>query len=910
MIINHGHQYLSFRSETTPYTNNLTPSIFDLNGTDVPVELPGEGGISDGIVLPDEWSKSGYMNSNNWSMTWTIELPGTNLVGNETLTVHDTLGAGHQLCTPASVKVETVRGSTVVDVSSIAELDNVTTTLPQEFDIVLTAPEGGFDPNVTYQITYETCTPDGQIDPAGTTYDNNASVAIWGESKGSGVENHPWHAGVAKSGSVLGSADRNGLIAWTVTIDGDALVGNDSLTIEDTLGDGHEVTAETLENLTITERYGPSGQRDTDVTDLLAKSDDSWTANSFEATYTVPADDSFDFKASDYRYIIRYTTKVTQDDLPTGGTTYSNDALVNGFEATTNPEKVPDRSQGKSGSINTKARTLDGVEHLPQTTVQWRVRIPGEKLASLDGDLVLTDTLSDSHTVCVPGDPTGGLKAQLGFTFEAIDQINDGGLPTAQLGDSVTAAFDEESNELTFTIPQPELIQPDGTTTTGFSPEYQYLLSYTTCTTSGGMDGVGTVYGNDIEGAGIDWGTSATQNYSGSGTGQGTTRGSVAISKTIDESAPGADFVPDGTEFTVHVQEINPSGGVEVEYDLRVPANGDPISGFNARGRGWTIILTEPSFPNVPGVAFGDPVFTASENVVVEDGGKRAIAALTPGANIAVELTNQTELGAVSVEKDLVIEDDSIIGSDELPESYAVTAHINTDGLGDLVPDSWSEELTLVPGTPVIIDDLLIGAVVTFTEVTPATTDFLTWAAPLFSPESVTVAAGSDDNPTQVTVTNTVDRTTGTLSISKTVTGDQADNAAVPETVTVNATWNEEGVEGSKTLEVPTDGTSVPLGEDLLVGTEVTLTEVVPADGSSIAWGTPIWTVNGTVVDNAVVTIGQENAAIEIENVANTSTATISLIKAVSGEAADSVPSNAPSPSPRAGPMKRAKSSR
>src|SRR5690606_21771494 len=190
-----------------------------------PVILPGGGGIDDGVVLPDDWNKSGEMNDNNWSMTWTIDLPGKRMQGQDAINIADTLGEGHKLCTPSQLKVETVRGDAVADVTSIAEIQPDEND-PQHFTIALTAPEDGFHPDVTYRITYATCTPDGQIDPEGTEYTNEASIEVWGESSGIiGVNPNPWHDNLTKSGSVLGGGDRNGKIAWTVTVPGDQLVG-------------------------------------------------------------------------------------------------------------------------------------------------------------------------------------------------------------------------------------------------------------------------------------------------------------------------------------------------------------------------------------------------------------------------------------------------------------------------------------------------------------------------------------------------------------------------------------------------------------------------------------------------------------------------------------------------------------
>ncbi|MDZ4045082.1 MAG: Ig-like domain-containing protein [Rhodoglobus sp.] len=112
--------------------------VFDLNGVATPVDLPGEGGIDDGITLPDTWDKSGEMNSDKWSMSWTINLPGSRLAGQETVTIFEQLSDNHQLCDPSQLRVQTVRGSTVVDVTSIASV-STDVAAPYDFSIVLTA---------------------------------------------------------------------------------------------------------------------------------------------------------------------------------------------------------------------------------------------------------------------------------------------------------------------------------------------------------------------------------------------------------------------------------------------------------------------------------------------------------------------------------------------------------------------------------------------------------------------------------------------------------------------------------------------------------------------------------------------------------------------------------------------------
>ena len=860
--------------------------VFDLNGTDTPVELPGGGGIDDGIILPDDWSKAGAMNANNWSMTWTIELPGARLASHEAVNIADTLSASHQLCDPADLKVMAVRGSSSVDVTSIAQI--VPGADPQHFTIRLTAPEpNGFDANVTYRITYQTCTPDQQIDDPATEYTNHAAVDIWGESSGViGIHPRPWHQNLTKSGSVLGGGQRNGTVRWTVTVPGSQLAGKDGFTLTETLAGDHEVCSDTISGIRIIERYGPSSQRQSVVTGQLTPTTVSSSATGFEVRFDIPSDSSFAFQASDWRYLIEYTTCVTTDGLPEAGTAFTNTANVDGKVAGTEA-KVPGRTDRKTGGINTSAVTIDGVQHLPQTTMNWNITVPGERLQGITGPLTVTDTLGGAHQVCAAGSD-GSIDARLHLKVEARDQIQNGGLATVDLTSTASAALSDGT--ITVTIPQPTLPQPDGTDATGFSREYQYIVTYTTCTTSGGMDAPGTRYDNSATVAGKTYTHSVTQNNRGSGTGQGVPRGSVAVSKLIADT-PGAAFVPDGTVFTVHAKEIDATGVTQVEYDLAVPLDGTPASGFNQRGTGWTIELSEPAFPAVPGVTFAAPVFAPGPGVTVNEGGTVATAALTPNTNIAVTLTNTAQLGSVQVQKALE-GPASDLAADDL--AYEITAHVDTTALGAGFPAQTDRTFTLEAGGPAhLLDNLPIGATVTFSEVLPADDDILTWSPVVFSPESVVVTADHVAEPATVTATNRVERTVGTFSLVKSVTGDQADNPAVPDTVTVTATWNEEGTPGSKTLTLPTDGTPVALGESLLIGTEVTLTETPLADGSSIAWGAPVWSGTGVAVDgaSAVVTIGRDaDATVTLENHAATSTAGISLLKGVAGAAAGEVP--------------------
>lgn len=858
--------------------------LVDLNGVPMPIDLPGEGGIDDGVVLPDTWDKSGELNADKWSMTWTIDLPGSRLAGEDVVNILEQLSDNHELCAPPALRVETVRGSTLVDVSAIGSTSTDVPS-PYGYSIVLTAPDGGFDPNVTYRISYDTCTPDGQIDPQGTVYENEATVDVWGESSGVIGVTQDWAftGQVSKQGSVLGGGDRNGAIRWTVTVAGDHLDGKDGFTLSESLTGEHEMCAATIDGIRVFERYGPSTTQQREITGDLDATTVSSSASGFEVEFAIADGSDFEFLPSDFLYVIQYETCATTDGLPEGGTAFGNTASVDGAEDGSQAT-VPGRTDQKRGVINASAVTIDGVEYLPQTTLAWTITVPGENIADVAGDLIVTDVLSGAHQVCVG--QGGDVASRLGLSVEARDQIQNGGLATVDLSDDATA--DLVGDAITITIPEPTLAQPGGGEAAGFSREYQYVIRYTTCTTSGGMDAPGTTYGNDAEVAGNSYSQTVTQNNRGSGTGQGVTRGSIGIVKDLADT-PGAAFVPDDAVFTVRVREIDPTGTVQVEYDLEVPLDGAPVSGPNSRGLGWTAELSEPTFPSIPGVTFGAPVFAPGDGLTVGPDGTTVIAELDPGSNIAVSLTNTAELGSLAVTKVLDGPAADLVDPDR---EYSVTAEIDTSALGAGFPAQPDRTFTLEAGETVVLEELPIGATVSFSEAVPADDDILTWSPAVITPASLEVLPEHAAQPTTVTVTNHVARTVGTFSIVKIVTGDQAGNPAVPDEVTVTATWEVDGIPAEKTLTVPTDGTPVPLGESLLIGTEVTLTETPLADGSSIAWGAPVWSGTGVTVDGdeALVTIGRDTAAtVTLENHAATSTAGISLLKGLAGDAAGEV---------------------
>ncbi len=862
---------------------------FTLNGVEVAVALPGGGGIDDGLKPLEPWSKRGQMNQDHWSMSWQIELPGDRLAGHDTVKVHEALTGNHALCEPVSVGFTQYRGDAATNqAASIAHEPGAT---DDEFTFVLTEPTGGWDEKSSYYITYTTCTPDGQIDPEGTEYGNEASVDVWGETSGVIGVTQDWNfkAQAHKSGHVRGGADRNGKMTWLVEADGDLFAGKDSFALVDELSGEHAFADDTVSSIRVFEQYGPSGTKRSEITDKLTVTDNGNTvkgSTKLDLNLAIKAGSEFAFKAHPYVYQVEYASFSTTDGLPAAGTSFSNRANIAGFN-TEREVKAPGYKDEKEGWINggDKPVVIDGVEHLPQTTLGWKITVPGERLKDVDSDLVVTDTLSDSQAVCLG--TSEEIAKRLDLRVRAVDQVNEGGLKTVDLSDTVTAELD--GNVITMRVPVPTLPAPQGGDVEGFSHEYQYVFDYKTCTATGGMDTPGTKYGNSATVAGKKYERSITQNSVGSGTGKGVARGTASITKKL-ASTPGAAFVPSDATFTVHAKEIDPSDRVVSEYDLTLPIDGSAVSGLNPRGNGWKIELSEVNMPSYPGVVFAAPKFVESTGVTVTDEGTKAVVELTPASNISVELVNTAELGQITVEKAVEGGAASLVKDEQ---TYQVTAKIDTSALGEDFPAQDDRTIELVAGTPVTLGDLPIGSVVTFSEAVPADSDLLTWSAdPTIDPQTVEVTAEHVATPAKVSITNYVERTVGTFSLSKSVTGDQADNPAVPAEVTVTATWSQDGADHEKTLQLPTDGTAVSFGEELYVGTEVTLTETPLTDGDSIAWGAPTWSGTGVTVDgaSAKVTVTRDaDAQVALENHAATSTAGLSIIKGIAGEAATEV---------------------
>lgn len=209
--------------------------------------------------------------------------------------------------------------------------------------------------------------------------------------------------------------------------------------------------------------------------------------------------------------------------------------------------------------------------------------------------------------------------------------------------------------------------------------------------------------------------------------------GGFSVQKTI--TGTGASLVPDSTLFEV---AYFLDGSPTAAGSLSVPASGEVVAGPQDLPVGTTVTFQEVSDPpDIPGTAWGAPVFVPDELVIAAD------------VNATVELTNSLRLlaGGFSLHKVVAGTGASLIPSSA---TFDVAYFLNGD-------DTAAGTMTLsVSGD--IVDgpqDLPDGTVVTFAEVARPAVDGGDWSGgATFSPSRIVIA---DSEVTEVTLTNTFD---------------------------------------------------------------------------------------------------------------------------------------------------------
>ncbi|MFF1392066.1 DUF5979 domain-containing protein [Rhodococcus erythropolis] len=859
-------------TKAVEYTTSETVD-FTINNKVTPVDLPGTGGITDGRVI-GESTKSGKLQDNKQSVRWTIDIPGADLAkldaGNTgSVTLSDELSDNMKVCAGSLLNAKLWSGRP----GDLKETPGgVTVTQPDAGDQVTININNGapFEGNKLYRIEYTSCTTSGVVDLKGTQYTNSVTigdntVASDGVGQDYAPQTEPWKGGYLDGGK------RNMEAVWTIVVPGtDIAANNHKIDITDTFGGPHAVCASGVQVVIEKSDYLPGRENEPNYRTpaagfTIAPIGAVAGASTFTAAITVDNPDTFN---EEQYYYVTYRTCLTTTEVPDSEDHLTNSAVVNKTSITGKTEG-PGFTSGKNGAINTTSQTVGGVEQPAGTTLNWTVEISGHDLEGLTEPAVITDRFSPNMTVCEIG---GDLKNNLNLKVVAQDFFD--GNKKRDITDATSVARADGGFDLT--LPRDA---------DGYSRQTKYLVSYTLCTSSGGLDQRDTEYANTLTYAGKQTlSQSVKQEWGGGGTGQGVSRGSFSLLKEI---APFSEKFPQDTEFTVKVEEFapgqNPATDAPVSsYEIKVKADGTPVSGINPRGTGWQIRLSEINLPTVDGVYFERGTFRQSEGVTLNGDRTEALVTITPKSNVGVTLLNKASLGSARITKS-VIGDGARTGL----EAFVVNAEI---AFGDDAAGNELRQFTLKDVQHYDLGKLPIGAKVTFTEVQPMNTDLVTWSEPVINPKMLTI--GTDASANTVSVTNEAKITQGTFEVSKKLTGPKAFDKAVPASFDVIATWlDTDDKPQSKTLSLPSDGTAVPFGENLPGGTEVTLTELVPANGDGLAYGVPAYSGNVRInPDNAaVVTIGKDLRKIEVSNFVDVNDGTLRIAKQVGGEAAEAI---------------------
>ncbi len=228
-----------------------------------------------------------------------------------------------------------------------------------------------------------------------------------------------------------------------------------------------------------------------------------------------------------------------------------------------------------------------------------------------------------------------------------------------------------------------------------------------------------------------------------------TVLGTFTVAKALTGAAAGA--VPEGTAFTVTWSATVPDGVVfdgPTSGTLTVLADGTVVDG-PALPYGSAVTLAEPTFPDVPGIAWGTPSFDPA-TVVVGDA----------DAPVAVTVTNTAvaQAGGFTVHKEVGGDAASLVPAEtafQVDWTAVLPAGVEYDGATE-------GTLTVLADGTVVAgpQDLPAGTEVTFTERTPLPeVRGVLWGEPTFAvdgvagdPASLSVVAVT---AVAVTLTNT-----------------------------------------------------------------------------------------------------------------------------------------------------------
>jgi LPXTG-motif cell wall-anchored protein len=330
--------------------------------------------------------------------------------------------------------------------------------------------------------------------------------------------------------------------------------------------------------------------------------------------------------------------------------------------------------------------------------------------------------------------------------------------------------------------------------------------------------------------------------------------GRFSVDKSVTGSEEGS--VSETQEFTVSYTWPGLAEPLEL---VVTPGAGAVVSDDIPYGTVVTLSeLTPVGAP--PSVGWLTPIWSGEG--ITDNGDGTAALTIGDDTTIAASLENPTELVLGDFEITKVIGPDA---AGSVPGDFEFTVEYSTNG-----GTSWTPLVVTKDDPTETVTGVVAGTVVLVREVPPASpAPDVEWGDPVFS--GVGVTQGDDgvgsftivgDDSVDVTLTNPTARLYGQFSLTKDVTGGAA--AQLEEDFVFEASYSYEGQvdNGLISLEDGEKFTSGPIP----LGTEVTITEVVPTGGlpANTSWGTPVLHVNGAPVPNGGVITIDEQTVLEI----------------------------------------------
>jgi hypothetical protein len=293
-------------------------------------------------------------------------------------------------------------------------------------------------------------------------------------------------------------------------------------------------------------------------------------------------------------------------------------------------------------------------------------------------------------------------------------------------------------------------------------------------------------------------------------------RGSLIISKTLSNP----DGAPVPASFNVNYDcGSGYTGTVSVAPGAPATVPGIPT--------GNTCTVTEVAPDPIPGYTWGTISYSPASVTIDTNGGT---------FEISVGNSITRDRGSLKLTK-------SLTGG---PSGYNGPFTINYDCTEG--PDG---SVTIAAGASETINGVPTGTQCTVSETLPSAPTGYSFGTPTFSPDA-TVSITDKDVTVEVTTNNTLTRDTGSLKLSKSLTGGPAGYAGP---FTINYTCNDDP---AHTGSVSINAGAAETISGIPTGTQCTVSETLPSAPTGYSFGTPTFTPDATV------TIADKDVTVEV----------------------------------------------